>query len=319
MPVKNAGAYLEECLRSIISQTETDWELIAVNDGSTDNSWQILNDFAGQDDRITILNNNGSGIIDALRMAYTESKGKLITRMDADDRMAPQKLEVLSQNLVEYGKGHLATGFVKYFSETALGEGYMKYEQWLNGLTADGSNYTDIYKECVIPSPCWMVWREDLDCCGAFEPNIYPEDYDLCFRFYEQNLKVVPCNDVLHHWRDHSTRTSRIDPHYADNSFLELKLNWFLQLDHNPKRPLMLWGAGAKGKALAKQLVENGVQFDWVCNNPKKIGHIIYGVEMRSEQLLSEMENPQVIVSIANPQEQMELKNLLGDRAFFFC
>ncbi|MBI1285987.1 MAG: glycosyltransferase [Flavobacteriales bacterium] len=319
MPVKNAGPFLEECLNSIIEQTETDWELIAVNDGSIDDSPTILNRFAERDKRINVLDRNGSGIIDALRTAYANSSGELITRMDADDRMVPQKLQTLKQNLLDVGKGNLATGLVEYFSKNELGDGYRKYEQWLNGLTAEGNNYTEIYKECVIPSPCWMVYREDLDRCGAFELDTYPEDYDLCFRFYAQGLKVIPTTKVLHHWRDHSSRTSRNHPHYADNRFLELKLNWFLKLDHDPQRPLVLWGAGSKGKSLAKLLTENHVPFHWVCNNPKKIGHLIYGVEIRSEQFLSELENPQVIVSVANPQEQAELKDLLGERAYFFC
>lgn len=319
MPVKNAGPFLEECLRSIIDQTETDWELIAVNDGSTDDSPTILNRFAEHDKRINVLDNNGSGIIDALRTAYSNSSGELITRMDADDRMAPRKLETLKQNLLDAGPGNLATGLVEYFSENELGDGYRKYEQWLNGLTAEGNNCTEIYKECVIPSPCWMVFREDLDRSGAFELDTYPEDYDLCFRFYGQGLKVIPTTEVLHHWRDHTSRTSRNHPHYADNRFLELKLNWFLKLDLDPQRPLVLWGAGSKGKSLAKLLTERHVPFHWVCNNPKKIGHLIYGVEMRSEQFLSEQENPQVIVSVANPQEQAELKDLLGERAYFFC
>lgn len=319
MPVKNAGSYLKKCLQSIQFQSEANWELIAVNDGSTDSSFELLKSFAQEDERINVLHNSGSGIIDALRTAYSASIGQLITRMDADDRMAPEKLEVLSQNLVEHGKGHLATGLVEYFSESPLGDGYRKYERWLNDLTRSGKNYEDIYKECVIPSPCWMVWREDLDRCGAFEPNTYPEDYDLCFRFYEQNRQVIPCNEVLHHWRDHASRTSRNDSNYADNRFLELKLNWFLKLDHNPQRPLVIWGAGTKGKWLAQQLVEKEIPISWICNNPKKIGHIIYGVEMMATSTLSNLENPQVIVTVANPQEQEELKLILGKQAYFFC
>lgn len=319
MPVKDAGAYLKECLHSIQFQSEANWELMAVNDGSTDNSLRLLENFAQEDERIRVLENHGLGIIDALRTAYAASTGQMITRMDADDRMAPDKLEVLSRNLLYEGEGQLATGLVEYFSENELGDGYRKYEQWLNGLTLAGKNYEDIYKECVIPSPCWMVWREDLDRCGAFGPDTYPEDYDLCFRFYQQGLRVIPCSEVLHHWRDHASRTSRNHPNYADNRFLELKLNWFLKLDHAPQRPLVLWGAGAKGKALAQQLAAKEIPFTWVCNNPKKIGHTIYGVQMQATHTLADMADPQIIVSVANPQEQEELKLLLGKRAYFFC
>ena len=96
MPVKNAQPFLTDCIKSILSQTETDWELVAVNDGSTDNSKAILEQFAQADKRIHVLENNGAGIIAALRLAYSKSQGNLITRMDADDIMPPIKLETLN-------------------------------------------------------------------------------------------------------------------------------------------------------------------------------------------------------------------------------
>ncbi|MCB9190513.1 MAG: glycosyltransferase family 2 protein [Flavobacteriales bacterium] len=318
MPVKNAEPFLAECLDSILAQTERNWELLAVDDGSSDLSFEILNEYA-QGTRIRVFKNTGKGIIDALRLAFSESCGEFITRMDADDRMAPRKLEFLKRDLKSFGKGNLAIGQVKYFSETEVGDGYRRYEQWLNGLTETGTNYADIYKECVIPSPCWMVYRSDLDDCGAFEPNIYPEDYDLCFRFYQQGLKVIPSQEVLHFWRDHPDRSSRTDQNYADNRFLELKLNWFLELDHNPDQELILWGAGAKGKFIAKLLQERSIQFRWVCNNEKKIGKHVYGIEMESVDAVDKHVDGQVIVAVANPEEQNEIRQLLSTDAFWFC
>ena len=191
MPVKNAEPFLNDCIESILSQTDENWELLAVDDGSSDNSYQTLKSYADKDSRIQALRNSGSGIISALRLAYENSSGNLITRMDADDKMDSQKLEILKRNLNSSGKGHIAIGLVKYFSETTLGDGYLKYESWLNDLTSVGANYSDIYKECVIPSPCWMVFKEDLDICEVFSSGTYPEDYDLCFRFYKGNLKVM--------------------------------------------------------------------------------------------------------------------------------
>ena len=51
--------------------------------------------------------------------------------------------------------------------------------------------------------------KEDFDSVDAFDPIIYPEDYDLAFRFYENKLKCIPCAEILHHWRDYDERTSR--------------------------------------------------------------------------------------------------------------
>ncbi|MDP6909143.1 MAG: glycosyltransferase family 2 protein, partial [Flavobacteriales bacterium] len=251
---------------------------------------------------------------------------ELITRMDADDRMNSQKLEAMKVNLLKNGKGHIALGLVEYFSDTALGDGYRYYERWLNELTGDGRNYQDIYRECVIPSPCWMVHREDLDVCEAFEPNIYPEDYDLCFRFYKNNLKPIGSTKTLHYWRDHPTRTSRNDPHYADNRFLELKLNWFLKIDHEPTRPLVIWGAALKGKNLAKDLIKHNVNFKWACNNPNKIGKIVYDQKIHHLSIIEELNHPQIIIAVANKDEQGQIRQQLESKRFqsskdffFFC
>lgn len=326
MPFKNTSAYLPECLESILSQTETNWELIAVNDHSTDNSLEVINAFAGKDTRIQVLQNKGNGIIPALQTAYAQSCGQFVTRMDSDDIMPRTKLENLVQPLIKNGQGHLTTGLVKYFSDDEIGDGYQKYEDWLNEMTQTGSNFDDLYKECVIPSPCWMVYREDFDRCGGFEAEVYPEDYDLTFRFYEAGLKIIPSNQLLHLWRDYSSRTSRNHENYAYNTFIDLKVYHFLKQNNDQNRDLILWGAGRKGKAIAELLIKAEVPFKWICDNPKKIGKHIYDQEMLHWKVIDDYPNAQSIVSVASPDAQKEIKKYLAEQGlipmkdvFFFC
>lgn len=326
IPFKNTEAFLEQCLQSIINQSYTNWELCIIDDHSTDSSFTIVQKFATADNRIKLYKNKGNGIIEALKLAYSKCNGEFITRMDSDDVMPNNKLEVLVNNLISKGKGHVATGLVHYFSKNGISDGYKKYETWLNNLTSKGKNYTQIYKECVIPSPCWMVYKLDFEAIGAFNSNTYPEDYDLTFRFYKNNIKVVGSNTVLHHWRDYQTRASRTDDNYAENSFLDLKLHYFLELDYNKNRPLVIWGAGKKGKQLAQKLITKNVKFIWVCDNPKKIGKSIYNVVLKSFQELETINNTQTIVSVANPEAQKEIKHFFStlkkqpmEDYFFFC
>ncbi|MDP2624862.1 MAG: glycosyltransferase family 2 protein [Candidatus Peregrinibacteria bacterium] len=318
MPVKNTTDFISDCLDSIVAQTESNWELIAIDDHSTDKSGDILRQYSEKDARIKVYQNDGQGIIPALRLALSKSHGNLITRMDSDDLMDPEKLYEMKQSLVKTGKGHLALGLVEYFSDDDLGNGFRSYEEWLNGLTLRGTNFDEIYKECVIPSPCWMVYREDLEACGGFDSDRYPEDYDLCFRFYEARLKCIPSKQVLHFWRDHPSRASRTDEHYADNRFLDIKLHYFLQLNHDPNRPLVLWGAGKKGKAIAADLVERNQPFHWICNNSNKIGQVIHGQELKSCDTIDSLENPQIIVVVANEEAQNAIRDEMMDQ-FFFC
>ncbi len=326
IPFKNTAEFLPDCLDSILRQSYIHWEVLAVDDHSTDSSLQILEQYATRDSRIKVFANYGNGIIPALRTAFKECNGQLVTRMDSDDLMQPDKLKRLVENLLNHGKGHVAVGKVKYFSDRGISDGYARYERWINYLTEQGSNYDEIYKECVIPSPCWMVFKEDLEACGAFDPDRYPEDYDLTFRFYEKDLRCIPCNDVLHLWRDYDTRTSRTSEHYAQNYFLDIKLHYFLKLDYKPGNPLVIWGAGTKGKTIGKSLVDQGIPFTWICDNPNKIGKKIYGVRMEHYDSIQNLKKPQSIVTVANEDAQKLIRSYLTKLGmhpmkdyFFFC
>jgi hypothetical protein len=171
-----------------------------------------------------------------------------------------------------------------------------------------------------------MAYREDLNACGAFSSDRYPEDYDLCFRFYEGRVTCLPSEHVLHYWRDYDHRTSRTSPHYAQNYFLDLKLHHFLRLDRVTTRPLVVWAAGFKGKTIARNLKAAGHHFYWLCDNPKKIGRKIYGVPLQHYTVLDQLENPQSIITVANAEAQASIRKhlyLLGQQSmqdfFFFC
>ena len=307
MPVKNASAFLTDCIDSIINQSYSNWELIAIDDHSDDDSSTVIEQYALKDQRFQCVVNDGSGIISALQTAYAHSTGDLITRMDADDLMTTDKLSVLHNNLVAHGPGYIAVGGVKYFSDDILGDGYKRYESWLNQLTATGENFTELYRECVIPSPCWMMYREDFERIGAFDSEIYPEDYDLCFRFYQAGLRVVGIDKVLHFWRDRSERISRTWQVYKDNRYFDMKLRYFLKIDREVPRPLVLWGAGRNGKDMAKLLQKNEQTFHWVCDNQNKIGKDVYGVRMEHFDVIKTLDNPQIITVVASPEGREQI------------
>ncbi|MCB0398426.1 MAG: glycosyltransferase family 2 protein [Winogradskyella sp.] len=326
IPFKNTEAFISECIVSIINQTYANWEAIFVDDHSDDSSHAIVEEFSKKEPRIQLYTNENKGIISALQTAFKNCIGTYITRMDSDDIMTVNRLEVMVNILLVHGKHHLAVGQVKYFRTDGISNGYARYERWLNKLTEKGNNYSEIYKECVIPSPCWMVHRDDFIACAGFEPNRYPEDYDLTFRFYRAKYRCIPCDKVLLHWRDYSTRTSRTHEHYAINYFLDIKVHYFLELDYDTTRPLVIWGAGNKGKTVAKLLIEKEIPFYWICDNQKKIGKDIYGQELLNFEYLEQLNQPQSIISVANEDEQEDIRQYFKKQNmqpmtdyFFFC
>jgi len=187
-------------------------------------------------------------------------------------------------------------------------------------------NFDHIYKECVIPSPNWMIHIDDLLNCSAFDSEIYPEDYDLVFRFYKNNIKIIPSQKTLHKWRDYPVRTSRIDSNYADNSFLDLKLKYFIELNYDINKILVIWGAGRRGKFLAKKLSALEIDFVWVCNNPNKIDQIIYNKQLKSIEYLNRLKNYQSIITVANDKSQLLINEFFKSKGlikmkdyYYFC
>lgn len=325
MPLYNGGLFFAPCLQSIQALPATNWELIIADGNSTDQSLVVAKRLSKNDSRIKIVSNPDRAIIQALRLAYAEADGEFITRMDADDFALPGRLELLRKALQEKGPGHVAIGQVEYFSDGYIGDGYLRYAKWLNDLTASGKNFDERYRECTVPSVCWMTTRDDLDAAGAFDANVYPEDYDLAMRFYQQHYKIAPVPEVVMRWRDHPLRTTRNSETYADNRFLQFKVDWFLKADRDYERPLVLWGAGAKGKHIARMLGEKNVAFRWMTNNPNKVGQHIHNVVLEDESEVSSIRDAQIIVAVAGLDDQQDIaKQLLeagytpGDDALFF-
>ncbi|MEO9869740.1 glycosyltransferase family 2 protein [Ekhidna sp.] len=314
MAVKDTAPYLPTCLDSILTQTYKNWELIAINDHSSDQTPEILKAYAEKDARIRVFHSQRHKLIPTLKEGYSHVKGELINRMDSDDKMPHDKLEVLVREWQKYGMGHIIAGGTEHFvDEGEVGGGFRRYEEWLNDVAKNEKHYQEIYRECVIPSHCWIIHKDDFELVDGFNPEVYPEDYDLCFRFYKNDLKVHGIDKILHYWRDRSNRISRTWEEYKDNRYFEMKVKYFYQIDRNKDRPLVLWGAGRNGKDLAKLLLEEEDEFHWVCDNQRKIGKDVYGIIMQHFEDISSIRDPQILIVVASPDDKKDIQNQLKD------
>ena len=301
VPYKNPLPYFEDCLKSILNQSYKKLQIILVNDHSTDNSEKLALKFSKEDSRLELVNNIGKGIIDALNTGNEIARGKYITRMDADDIMTENKIEILRSLLEKKKTNYIAVGGVKYFaSKKSMGNGYLKYANWLNELTSEERNFKEIYKECTIPSCCWMMNRSDFENIEGFKKLNYPEDYDFLFRVYYNQIKLTTTKEIIHLWRDHPMRTSRHSKNYEFKNFIPLKVKYLVENELKTKEELVLWGCGKKGKLLAKKLIENNSSFTWISNNQKKIGLEIYQKKIQSIKQLKLEKKKLIICSISS-------------------
>ncbi len=94
LPVYNGAPYLDEAIKSILSQTYSNFEFIIINDGSTDNSLEIINRHKSTDDRIKVISRENRGLISSLNEGIEKSEGTYIARIDQDDVSLPGRLDI---------------------------------------------------------------------------------------------------------------------------------------------------------------------------------------------------------------------------------
>lgn len=261
LPFLNAAPWFRECLQSLQEQRYPELEFLLINDHSTDASETIARAFTAADPRFVLLQNPGKGLVAANAFGLSMSSGQLLTRMDADDIMPPHKMQALAQPLLQAGPGHISTAYVHFFPEELKGPGTRFYEAWLNARCDANDHWDWIWRECVIPSPCWMAWKQDAEAVKAFDAPVYPDDYELAFRFRRAGLKVLPVCEVLHCWRQHPGRMSKKHGGFSAEAFTRLKWSWFKRLYPEISGPLYVMGHGKKAKYLAQLLNQENISF----------------------------------------------------------
>ncbi|HEM4070710.1 TPA: glycosyltransferase family 2 protein [Streptococcus suis] len=110
VPVYNVENYLDECIRTVLGQTYSNWELLLINDGSTDSSGSMCDDYARRDDRIRVIHKNNGGLSDARNAGIDNCTGEYITFLDSDDGIRGDFLEecvtTANQHNVDIVIGH---------------------------------------------------------------------------------------------------------------------------------------------------------------------------------------------------------------------
>lgn len=300
MPFKNAAPWLVECLQTLRFQTYSRWELIAVDDGSSDESRSIAEQFAATDERISVLTNRGIGIIPALQTGFAQAGGEYLSRMDADDLMPPGKLETLLKSAVAH-PGALVTGKVKYFSNSIVSEGYLSYERWLNDCVRNNDFERFMYRECTVASPNWLMPMDLAEDIHVFEALKYPEDYHMILRLYAAGIPFVGVNEITHLWREHPKRTSRVSEYYTQPGFFDLKIDFWCDVERDPRRTTVVVGSGRKAGLTVCVLENRDLPY-------RRVG-LHETPEIESFEVLKSIPNPQVLVAVW-PRDQ-ERKKLI--------
>jgi len=293
MPAKNAAATIADSIDSILAQDLTEFELIIIDDGSTDQTGAIIRRYAEQDERILFAPSQGRGIVAALNTGLQIAKSDNIARMDADDLMLPQRLTLQHQYLLDHPDVSLVASQAELFSEQEIKDGYRDYMQWQNACLSHEEICADIFLESPFAHPSVMFRNSMVQTLGGYQEGVFPEDYQLWLRMHRHGCRFYKLEKVLLKWRDSVTRTSRIDPRYARTAFDRLRADYLIK-DRRimNTRPIVVWGAGRKTRQRVAHVMSLGLHVSmWIDVDQRKIGNQIEQAWVRSPQALCITQN----------------------------
>jgi len=279
MPVRNAAAWLSRALRSLRRQTLGAFELVAVDDASTDESPAILRRFQARDPRLRVVTlPRRMGLVAALNAGLSEARGRLLARCDADDLCHDERLRRQAAFLSTHREVTVVGCRVASFPRRTLGEGYRRYEDWVNGIVTPDDHRRERFVESTLPHPTAMMRTRDLRALGGYRDKGWPEDLDLWLRVHAAGGRLQTIPEVLYFWRDHAGRASRRDPRYGRAAFLRAKAHHLARDPMLAGGAVVIWGAGSIGRQLGRMLRVEGVQVAaHVDVDPRKIGRNLRG------------------------------------------
>tara|TARA_Y200000002_G_scaffold299988_1_gene254967 strand:+ start:7833 stop:8819 length:987 start_codon:yes stop_codon:yes gene_type:complete len=196
LPVRNGKEYLNDSIQSILNQTYSNFELIIVNDGSTDNTLEIINSY--DDDRIRVFSTNGLGLVNALNLALKHSKGKFIARMDADDVSMQNRLEKQFERINEDEDiGLVFTNVILIDNDSNIIK-KMPYHQINNNNIEKSLIFKS--KSIQLVHPSILIRKKLLEKIGGYRNYSACEDRDLWLRLISET-KFTKLEDPLLFYR----------------------------------------------------------------------------------------------------------------------
>lgn len=303
MPVHNGAATLGACLDSIQAQTHTDFELLILDDGSTDDTGALLAARAREDPRLRVMGGPHRGLVACLNAGLRAARAPLVARMDGDDIMDPERLALQREYLDAHPRVDVVASRVEAFPAGEAGAGMNEYLRWQNGCRSEAALRDEIYVECPITHPSVTFRRDAVAAAGAYRDGDFPEDYELWLRLVERGSPMAKIDRCLLRWRQRDDSLSRVDPRYSRDAFDRLRAR-YLAGDRRlgGDRPLVFWGAGRRTRRRADHLTgllaSSGVSpAAWIDVDPRKIGQRVGGTPVVAPEWLEGREPRPFVLS----------------------
>lgn len=230
MSVYNGERWLKEAIESVLCQTFADFEFIIVDDGSTDQSPEIIREYASRDSRIIVITKENSGLAESLNVGIERARGYWIARMDADDICKPNRFQKQVSYLKKNSNIALVSGAVEYIDESGEIFGRTYPITSINQIKKRILNFGNI-----IVHPAVMMRKDAFNSCKGYCAGLTTvQDMHLWHKFLRKNYDISILPDVLIYYRISGFAISNI----KRSDKLDYLINEVLKYD-NPSQELL--------------------------------------------------------------------------------
>jgi glycosyltransferase involved in cell wall biosynthesis len=209
MAVFNGARYIKQAISSVLAQSFTDFELLIVNDGSTDNTLEIIAEF--KDSRIRLLHNDGNkGLTYSRNHGLKEAKGKYFAILDSDDIAMPGRLALQFNFMNDNPNVAICGGQAKFIDDDGK-----EIKEYLAPVGNNLSYQLAIYN--ILINSSLMMKTDVMREVGGYREMSPAEDYDLSFRIGLKH-QIANLSDQLVAYREHASNTSRVQTEKLNNA-----------------------------------------------------------------------------------------------------
>ena len=193
LPTYNGARYIRESLDSVLSQTFQAWELIIVDDCSTDETLQIAEEYAKKDSRVQVMHNaENQRLPESLNVGFRTAKGKYLTWTSDDNIYLPMAIEKMVEGLDKHADCPMVCADMYYIDENGN----------IAGKAVEFDEYYMLSKDLV--GACFLYRRTALEVVGEYDSSkVYVEDYDYWLRISKCMGRIMRIPHILYKYRRH--------------------------------------------------------------------------------------------------------------------
>jgi GT2 family glycosyltransferase len=259
LPVRDASPWLGASLASLWRQSFADFEVLAVDDGSTDGSGELLERAARRESRLRVFHTPHRGLPRAIAAAHRHARAPLLARHDADDLSHRERFALQVAFLRAHPRVAVLGTRLRLFPAGAVRPGMRRWVEWHNALLEHHEMAREVLVESPLAHGTALLRRSWVERVGGWLDRGWPEDLDLWIRLLEAGARFAKLPRALYGWRQHATSATWRDPAFSRERVLALKYDALARGLLKDRRELTLVGVGSSLRAGSTALARRGL------------------------------------------------------------